>query len=277
MESIAIHTGAHAINASLFPAADAASVLIIAPATGVKQTFYAKFATYLSTRGITVVTFDYSGIGRSLNGNIKDVHSNAYSWGSVDLEKVLQYVGQNYPNTKKNLLGHSIGGQLIGFAKSATKMDKILLVAAQSGYWRFWKGMARIQMWYYSHLLFPVLVRLFGYLPSKSLSSMENLPKNMAKQWSAWCRDPEYLFGTIPPAKTYYSKIRSSLCALSIANDPYAPKAAVDWLTDKYIAANTKKIHLSPQDFNLEKIGHFGVFQEKFKMDSWPLLLRELG
>lgn len=54
-----------------FIAAAADKILIIVPATGVLQSFYFKLATFLQQNGITVITFDYAGIGKSLNGSIK--------------------------------------------------------------------------------------------------------------------------------------------------------------------------------------------------------------
>ncbi|XQF94486.1 hypothetical protein ACOBV9_19070 (plasmid) [Pseudoalteromonas espejiana] len=46
---------------------------MIAPATGIKQQFYANFATYLQQHGFGVITFDNRGIGQSLNRSIKKV------------------------------------------------------------------------------------------------------------------------------------------------------------------------------------------------------------
>ena len=44
--------------------------IMIAPATGIKQGFYAKFATYLAEQGYGVITYDNRGIGRSLQGRV---------------------------------------------------------------------------------------------------------------------------------------------------------------------------------------------------------------
>ncbi len=177
MEQIEITSHSETLSATIFKSDKDQTVLIIASATGVKQEYYQKFSEYLSDNGVSVLTFDYSGIGRSLTKPIKELNSNAADWGKNDLEYVIQYAIRKYPNSKKVILGHSIGGQLIGLAKSSTKFDKIILVAAQSGYWKFWKGIDRIKMWFNWYILFPVLLNLFGYLNSKKLSGMENLPK----------------------------------------------------------------------------------------------------
>jgi len=265
------------ISATIYRSATERAVLIIASATGVKQSFYTKFATYISSQGISVITFDYQGIGRSLKQNIKQHKNNAQEWGSVDLENVLMYALVNHPDSPKYLLGHSIGGQLIGLAPSSLVMDRIILVAAQTGYWKYWSGIERVKMWLNWYVVFPFFVRLFGYLPSKSLSGMENLPKNVALQWSKWGRNKEYLFSDPNLEPTYYNKIESALTAISIEDDFFAPKGAVDWMTQKYSSTNPKKIHISPKDYNTKKIGHFGIFKETFKNSLWKLLLQEMN
>ncbi len=276
MREIKIESESGPLSATVFDSSNARAVLVIASATGVKQSFYKKFAAFISSQNITVITFDYYGIGRSLREPIKALTNNAADWGTKDLESIIAYTLHNFPHIAKYLLGHSIGGQLIGLSKSSLKMDKLLLVAAQSGYWKYWQGTGRIRMWLNWHVLFPFLLNLFGYLPSKRISGMENLPKNVAKQWSSWGKRGEYIFSEIPIAQTVYNEIASEITAISIEDDRFAPKKAVDWMTEKYCNAQIKPVHLLPSAFNTREIGHFGIFKEKFKDNLWPLLLREL-
>ena len=150
------------------------SILIIASATGVKQGFYKKFAEFVSAKGVTVITFDYAGIGLSLNLPLKRLTNNVSDWGKNDLEAGIAYVKVIYPADTITLLGHSIGGQLVGLAKSSMQVQKIILIAAQSGYWKFWKGSDKIKMWLNWHVLFPLLTKAFGYMPSRKFSNCCN-------------------------------------------------------------------------------------------------------
>jgi len=268
-------TNGYSITAQIYEAGKNA-VLIIASATGIKQGFYKKFADFVSANGITVITFDYAGIGLSLKQPIKKLKNNAADWGKNDLEAVIKYAKDNYPNTKITLLGHSIGGQLVGLAKSSSHIQKLILVAAQSGYWKLWKGKDKVKMWFNWHILFPTLIKIFGYLPSKKISGMEDLPKNVAKQWSSWGRRPNYLFDEVSEQDLYFNNITAKTVSISIENDFYAPKEAVDWFTQKYQKADVIKLHLKPGDYNTKEIGHFGIFSSKFKMNLWKLLLDEI-
>lgn len=276
MKEIKIASNSGTLSASLFKADSSDIILVIASATGVKQEYYHKFAHYLSGHGVSVITFDYTGIGRSLTKPIKQLTNNTADWGRNDLESVLQYVLQNYTNSKKVILGHSIGGQILGLAKSSTKFDKIILVAAQSGYWKLWDGMDRIKMWFNWYILFPAILNIFGYLNSKKLSGMENLPKNAASQWLRWGKHPDYLQSDTSIDLKYYDTIEQDLCAFSIEDDRYAPLKAVEWMTSQYRNSKSKSIHLKPSDFNVEGIGHFGLFKERFKPTIWQILLDEI-
>ena len=71
----------HTIVANIYEGEKINTVLIIASATGVKQSFYKKFAEYVSSNGILVITFDYLGIGLSLKSSIKNLENKASDWG----------------------------------------------------------------------------------------------------------------------------------------------------------------------------------------------------
>jgi predicted alpha/beta hydrolase len=263
------------ITAKIFEA-EKSAVLVIASATGVKQGYYKKFSEFISLKGITVITFDYSGIGLSLKQPIKQIKSNVSDWGKNDLEAVIQYARAKYPNAKITILGHSIGGQIIGLAKSSSTVQKVILVCAQSGYWKLWNGFGKVKMWANWHILFPILINVFGYFPSKKFSGMEDLPKNVAKQWSSWGRKKNYLFDEISEQDLYFNEVTAKTTAISIANDHLAPKEAVEYLTNKYINSTIENIHLIPNNYNVKDIGHFGVFREKFQSSLWEILFNQI-
>lgn len=276
MQLVQINTDKHhAIGCNLYMATGSDKVLIIVSATGVLQSFYRKIAEFFQGKGISTITFDYAGIGESLRGSIKDEKSHLLNWGNRDLEAVIQYAIETFPGHKLILLGHSIGGQLIGLAPSSLRADKIILVAAQSGYWKFWKGITRIRMWLNWYLLFPVLTKGFGYFPSKKFGKMENLPKNITEEWAKWCRSSNYLFAGVSSDDLYFDRIKCELTSISIEDDFFAPKKSVEWMTERFSGALVKRLHFFPVSFKAVKIGHFSLFTEKFKDSIWTILLDE--
>lgn len=250
--------------------------LIIASATGVKQTLYHKFSEFLSSQGIRVFTFDYGGIGDSKLASLKKFNTSASNWGKNDLEMVIQHVKTKHPDTPFSIMGHSIGGQLIGLAPSSPEAARVVLVAAQTGYWKYWKGMSKLRMFLTWHVLIPGLTKLSGYFPGKRIGSSEDLPKDMALEWMRWCRHPNYLFAFLPNASESYQAISCPLVSYSAQDDDYAPKVTVDWLTEHYSNATIERNHLIPKDLNTPKIGHFGFFRSKNKEAVWGQLLHSI-
>lgn len=252
-------------------------VVLISPATGVRQHYYFKFAKYLQAQGYSAITFDFGGIGESNAQNLTDFDTSAQNWGCNDLETVIQYAVRRYPSQAIHAIGHSIGGQLIGLAPSAKYLDKILLVASQSGYYGHWSGFNQLKMMAIWHLIFPVFTGVFGYFPGKKLGVMEDLPKSMAQEWTKWCKSPNYLFDHIDEGQQYFKNIKGSLTSYSATDDSYAPGNAVDWLSKQYTNARRSRIELKPRDVGQSKIGHFGFFKERMKESFWRMLLDNLA
>ncbi len=265
----------HWITASVFRQ-NSNLVLIISPAAGVKQSFYYAFAEFLNAHGIIIVTFDFYGIGESLDGSIQQVSINAAEWGIYDLEAIITFSKNSFSLARIMVLGHSIGGLLLGFARSAMDLDKVLLVGSQSGYCGFWKEFSKVKMWATWHIIFPVLTNLNFYFPSKSFTRMENLPKEVALQLSQWSRNPKYFLSEYAEDILYFKSILVQVTSISIEDDEFAPQQAVNWLTLRFSNAQVKRIHLAPAEFGLRIIGHFGIFEGKNRPKLWNLLLKEI-
>ena len=94
------------LSARIFtPTSPIKGAVMIAPATGIKQQFYANFATYLQQHGFGVITFDNRGIGQSLNRSIKKSKATLQTWGEQDMPAVLEYLQRVFPNTQYHLVG----------------------------------------------------------------------------------------------------------------------------------------------------------------------------
>lgn len=274
MNEITLPSACGPIAASLFePATEVKTVLILNSATGVRQEFYHKFAAFMAEQGTAVITYDYTGIGRSLHQPLRQLKVNVADWGAQDFEAVLNYATEHYPLARRVVMGHSIGGQIIGLAPSSVQLDKIVLVASQSGYWKLWRGFSKWRMAFNWYVLLPGMVKLFGYLYSKKITGMENLPKNVVHQWRGWGKHPDY-FLSDKSLKHYYHAIKTKMSVFSIEDDYFAPPAAVAWLRDKaYSSAPKEYQHLKAEDFGHSSIGHFGIFKSKFRESIWLVLM----
>src|SRR5438552_10682384 len=115
----------HRLGATLFrPAAGNGRALQINAAAGVKQEYYGKYAAYLAERGFTVLTFDYRGIGRSRDGDVRHSGARMRDWVGLDAAAAVRFLGGG----ALNVVGHSFGGQALGLLPNADRLRAALVV-----------------------------------------------------------------------------------------------------------------------------------------------------
>lgn len=250
------------LGATLFEGGERA--VLVMPATGVPQSYYAKFAAYLAGRGFTVLTFDYRGIGRSLHGHVRGVAARMRDWALLDAAAAFD----SLRGKEIYIVGHSFGGQAIGLLPGPERIARALVVGAQSGYWRHWPALGRAWVWPVTHFALPALSRLHGYFPGSRLGFGEDLPKGVAIEWASWCRHPRYLVGALG-AEERYARLRAPLRAYAISDDRFAPARAVAALLELYPNAKGEMRRVDPRGLGVRSIGHFGFFREAFRDSLW--------
>jgi predicted alpha/beta hydrolase len=238
--------------------------VLIMPATGVPQSYYAKYAAYLAERGFTVLTFDYRGIGRSRNGDVRASKARMRDWALLDARAAWRFLG-THPIL---VVGHSFGGQALGLLPEPGRIAAALLVGSQSGYWRNWPLRGRLWMWPATHIALPAVAKLLGYFPGSRLGFGEDLPPGVALEWASWCRQPQYLVGALG-VHAGYARVRAPLRAYAISDDPFAPLPAVEALAVLYPNARWQTRRLAPRELGVKDIGHFGFFRERFRDSLW--------
>jgi predicted alpha/beta hydrolase len=272
-ESIVLHAkdGA-ALAASVYRGQGAAAALrpavVIASATGVRRGYYAPFAAFLAGRGHDVVTFDYRGIADSRRAARKP---KMHDWGEKDLAGVVEHASVTLGTRRGqvDLVGHSVGGQIVGLLPEAEirSVRRFVTVAAQSGDYRLWPLPSRLAMAALWYGVVPGVTRAVGYLPG-SLGIGEDLPPGVALEWAAWCRTPGYLVGGPgAPRKAGFARLRAEMLAFGFDDDPYAPPAAIDALLSLYENASIERVHVARAEVGA--IGHFGFFRDRFRKGLW--------
>jgi len=261
----------YALRARHFiPAVARAHTVVINPATGVRQDFYGNFAEFLSTRGFQVYTYDYRGVGLSKPpATLRHCLVSLMHWGEVDLTAMIRYARERHPGNRLTLLGHSIGGQLIGTSSEAIHADNIVVIASQTPYWKHYRGFTGIKVWLLWNFLIPVLTRIWGYFPAKKLGLFEDLPAPAALQWSRWGKTRHYMFHEFPSKLKLFNSLRQRALAYSFSDDPFAPREAVEDFLQYYRNLNIRHRHFRPQDVNLSSIGHFAFFRKSSKEIFW--------
>lgn len=228
--------------------------VVVAGATGVKRSFYDAFARHLQAKGFAVVTVDYRGIGGSRPATLARFQATMRQWGELDLDAALDWTLRELEPDRLFVVGHSVGGQLLGHASRADEVAAAFFVGSQSGYWRHWPASGRVGIFTLWHLLIPALSRPLGYFPSPWFGLGEDLPSGVARQWAHWGRHPEYLLRDGGAVRARYERIRAPMLATSVGKDMLAPEAAVRALLRMYPNAERRLLLEGP-------VGHFDWFR----------------
>lgn len=142
-------------------------VVVVAPATGVRQRFYDGFARAVQARGATAITFDYRGIGDSRNQHPRRDPARMREWGTLDIEAALRHAAALADARGGQVLwvGQSAGICFLPLAASRHIPERIVSVSGLSGHWRLMQPSERPLLWAMWYLLAPVLCLVPGYAP----------------------------------------------------------------------------------------------------------------
>ncbi|TLX61130.1 alpha/beta hydrolase [Stutzerimonas nosocomialis] len=269
----------HTLSSYWYPASGPArGAVIIAPAMGVKQRFYADFASWLAERGYLVVTFDYLGMGRSRSVPLRTLQVDILDWGRHDCSAVLATVADAAGDLPLYWIGHSVGAQILPLVKGHDRLTRIVTIAAGSGYWRENSPQIRRKAWLLWHGLAPLLTAVAGYFPGDRIGAVGDLPAGVIRQWRRWCLHPEYLVGIEgEPVRQAFAAVRTPLTSLSFTDDEMMSARNTESLHGFYSGAPKTMHRIAPVDVGATRIGHFGFFRRGFADNLWsPWLLPEL-
>lgn len=246
------------------------AAVLISSATAVPQRYYAAYARFLAAQGFVVMTYDYRGIAGSRWPAIEQPMAlRMRDWGRFDMSAALDVLEERAPGLPVLSVGHSVGGQLLGFAPNRHRVRAALGVAAQSGYWGHWDGVARLRMLFNWYLAIPLTATLFGKLPAW-VSGWE-LPGGIARQWAFWGRHPHYFSDRNGrPLHEGFAAYDGPMRLIAIGDDhDFAPRRAVEALGRIYRRAQVEVQILQPADYGRTRIGHFGFFREDMPKAAW--------
>lgn len=263
-------TDGYALAGHVSGAGKQGPVILLNGATGVRQQYYGRFATWAAEQGATVLTWDYRGIGESRPHRLRGFPGTMRDWGHHDLEGVIRFAAKQWSGRPLVAIGHSVGGQLLGQPTSNVLFSRAVTVGSQFGSWQLWPGARKWAMAGLWYGLMPTVTHALGYFPG-ALGIGADLPKEVALEWARWCRSRDF-FLAHGVAREGYSRLKIPVLAYSFTDDTYAPKAAVDALHSLYVNAQVERRHLAPREIGMKQIGHFGFFKDTYRSTLWERL-----
>ncbi len=257
------------LSARYWPGRQAAerSVLFL-PGLAAPQAYLRFLAGFLASEGWGAMTFDYRSAGASADP-AADRLVTADDWVNLDLPAAIREIRRRASPRFLAVFAHSIGGQLLGQSPALDDTDGVLLIAAQRGIPKLFHGMARVRI-EYAYAVFPALIGLLGRLPKSKMTLPETCAGGALLQWVRWGRSGVFSDVAGRSMEARFGQYRGPLVAVSIADDQnYAPPEAVEALTGLYANARIRREVLSPADYGLPRLGHFGMFHPRAPRSLW--------
>jgi predicted alpha/beta hydrolase len=250
------------------PASAPRGVALVVPAMATPSRYYSSFARWLADRGVRAVTFDYRGMEDpvALRAETADLDR----W-VADAGDVLAAVADEAAGLPVTWIGHSLGGQILPFVDHA-RLASVITVAAGDGYWRRNAPGIRWKVPFLWWAVAPLAIRLTGYYPGDRIGMVGDLPANVMRQWSRWCRHPEYLQADHPEAPGLFAEVKLPLMSLSFTDDEMMSAASIQHLHDWYSGAEQVRQRYSPEQLEGRRVGHHGFFRQAHE-DLWDELV----
>lgn len=259
-------------------------VVIINPATSVLCRYYFRFAGFLFRHGFDVIAYDYRGIGGSRPARLRGFDASWVDWGYLDFDAVVRYAERSFPGQPINVVAHSAGGFVLGFAKSNYLIRRIFTVGAQYAYWRDYSAHSRLRMFVKWHIAMPLLTTVFGYCPAKRLGWMEDTPKGVVREWAnsrprfedSWRRRSAPRYRDKQALVQQFTAVTAPILAVGITDDEFGTVPAIERLLAYFDQSPRIHLRISPQSIQEPQIGHFGFFNSRFEHKLWPVVLEWL-
>jgi len=252
--------------------------VIVNPATGVLARYYHRYARYLTEHGYDVLTYDYRGIGASRPASLRGCGYRWRDWGMLDFNAAVKWMKARSPDAKLQVVGHSIGGFLPGFAAEAASLHRILAVGAQYAYWPDYAPDKRLGMFFRWHILMPALTAICGYFPGRRLGWLEDLPTGVANEWSFRKARMEmnYPANDRSEVLAHFAAVEADILSITTDVDEYATLPAVSRGLSYYTSANRTLVQLGSDDLPDGPRGHFALFHANHTQDFWARTLQWL-
>lgn len=247
--------------------------------TATQKEFYLPFLTYLAESNYLCCLWNYRGSEKT--DNLKNSTFRYADYGTKDMPTIKAYLNNRFPNLPFLFIGHSTGGQQIGFINNLDNVKGNINIAVSSGYYPNMPFGYRMKAYFFFYVFSPISALLNGFVKAKPYGFMENLPKKVVFEWRDWLEKEDYFFDkkfhekTIPtghfqnfkfPIHVYYSTDDT------ISN---AKNTKAYWRNVKSEKGITFS-ELTPTEFGLKKIDHFGYFKKNMKDRLWTDIVTRL-
>ncbi|MEM0995780.1 MAG: alpha/beta fold hydrolase [Bacteroidota bacterium] len=258
------------------------AVVMLNPGTAAKKEFYLPFVEYLAENGYLTCLWDYRGSGESAPPSLRGCDYRMIDYGLQDIPAIKADLRRRFPDLPLLIFGHSVGGQMIGFLPDLEDIAGMVGFAVSTGYMWHMPWGYRLQSWFFFYLFSPLSVLLTGYVAAKRFGIMEDLPRNVVRQWRRYCEQKDYFFaqriyGRAVP-KGRFTELPFPVHIFWSTDDPISNARSVPTFWGH---ARSKRgisfTRIEPKKEGLGKLGHFGFFKRRQREALWGRALAKLN
>jgi predicted alpha/beta hydrolase len=257
------------------------AALMLSGGTGFKKEFYLPMAHFLAEHGFATMVYDYRGTCESAPADMRHCNYDYLDYGQQDMPAVLDFLDERYPALPKLILGHSVGGQKVGFMPNLHKVQGMVSVGTSVGYLPYMPWGYRLKSIYFFYVFSPLSILLKGYVAAKRFKIMEDLPRKIVTQWRDWCARPNHFFdekimGKSVPRGNFH-QMPFPIHVFWASDDPIANARSVPQFWKNVKSTEGLSLQkLEPSDWNISRIDHHGLFREQHKNGLWREVLGAL-
>ncbi len=250
---------------TVFSAKDKSDVTFIClPAMGVRASFYENFAENLSELNYNVVTADWRGQGKS-SVRASRAHDFGYEDIIGDIKETIDYANAWFPNTKKVIVGHSLGGQLgsLYASRYADEISGLILITSCNVHYKGWEKGTAMKLRFAGNVFYPVS-RVIGHFPGIKIGFGGKEARTVMKDWCSNALSGKYeIANSSYDYESALNKMSKPVLSISVENDTLASKRAVENLYNKFsTTATISHVHLNSSKTGIKPLNHFSWAKE---------------
>ncbi len=246
------------VPVSWYPAEEASVSIVLMAALGVAVRFYQPLAVALQQAGVNVALVEQRGHGDSALRPSRKVDFGFREALQQDIPAVLDRLQGHVPELPCYLMGHSLGGHYaaITAARFPERIAGVIITACGSPWTEAFSGRTGLQLKLLCRLI-PLFNLLLGYYPGDRLGFGGREARTLMSDWLALAKTNVYqargVDQNFDAAIGLYS---GPLLSIRLADDPFAPEAAMAAVSDKFLRSQVDKVVISAAELG-DKADHF--------------------
>lgn len=231
------------------PSGTPRAAVLVAPALGVRASYYRKLCDALVERGLAAVAVDLPGHGDS---PVRADRRTDWGYDAViaHYQAALRSLHAALPDVPTFVVGHSIGGQVALMAAGAAVpgLAGVVVVASGSPYWRTWDGLEahriRASTWACG-----MMARALGVFPGDRVGFGGREARTLIVQWSHAGQTGRYAHGGFD-GEALLARPGPPALGIQVVGDGWAPERSMQLTLQRLTQRTTsyERWHGAPHD-----------------------------